>query len=510
METMAGLSHEDDSSVAADLQRKIFLLSTEVLDLALSSSESNADNLHNGDSSDRQRQQNQLSHWIPFVDNASLRYPTTSNDLYDNDGVCEEQSLQRLVWRILYWIKRIVLWLTRHYHADTAVLLLLPMITGVLIGIWFGRRLERGSQRKPRQSWTSLMCVGIPASLMLRVWELLESLFSSSQHYLKIDNNKNNSSESTDRSKDVVLQLSSPSMEAFATQREPQRPTLLYLLDAAADKTLETPSVHFPKTSEELISREESTRSDLNSDRDTLCESGIPESNLPRHIAFIMDGNRRYGRKVYGNRVAGHWDGSRKVLDVAKWCIAEKIPHATVYAFSTENWKRDPAEVASLMEIFAKYCEELRSESIQHNIRVRILSTDPSPIPFHVAAGLQRLQDDTENCTGLCLNVCLSYGSRSEMVQVCQSLVTECMEQKRDPSSIKEEDLTARLLTKDGPDPDILIRTSGEMRLSNYLLWQLAYAELFFLDKNWPELQKDDFLEVIRSYAFGRKRRFGK
>lgn len=269
-------------------------------------------------------------------------------------------------------------------------------------------------------------------------------------------------------------------------------------------------SVSFPKTQEELASRENHVRGDLTSDRDTLCESGIPQANLPRHIAFIMDGNRRYGRKQYGNTVAGHWDGSRKLLDVAKWCIAEKIPYATVYAFSTENWKRDPTEVASLMEIFAKYCEELRQESLARNIRVHILSTDTSPIPPHVAAGLKRLQDDTQCCTGLCLNVCLSYGSRSEMVQVCQELVADCIEQDRDPATIEELDVTERLLTKDSPDPDVLIRTSGEMRISNYLLWQLAYAELFFLNKNWPEFEKDDFLEVIRSYSIGRKRRFGK
>ena len=509
---MASLSQQDDTSMAADLPRKIFLLSTKVLDLVSpSSSESNADHHNNGSTGQQQQQQQQLlSYRIPFVDNASLRCPTMSDDLYDNNGVCEEQSLQRLMWRVLYWIKRIVLRLTHSYHADTAVLLLLPLVTGILVGIWFGRWLEKGNQRRPRRySWTSLALGWIPTSLVLRICQLWGSSFGT-QH---LKNNHENSNSSNQPRDCGVEKLSGPNADANAV-RESKRPTLLHLVDAAADKNLDnngpSPSTAFPKTQEQLVSREDSARCDLNSDRDTLCESGIPEANLPRHIAFIMDGNRRYGRKIYGNKVAGHWDGSRKVLDVAKWCIAEKVPHATVYAFSTENWKRDPAEVASLMEIFAKYCEELRAESLQRNIRVRILSTDPSPIPSHVAAGLQRLQDDTEHCTGLCLNVCLSYGSRSEMVQVCQSLVADCLEQKRDPSSIKEEDVAARLLTKDSPDPDILVRTSGEMRISNYLLWQLAYAELFFLDKNWPELQKDDFLQVIRSFASGRSRRFGK
>lgn len=459
----------------------------------------------------RQEEEEGSLFWLPFADNASLRCPTTTTtarqDHYGND-VCEEQSIQKLLWRVLYWIKRVVLRLTHSYHADTAVLLLLPLVTGILIGIYIARRMGKrtaGEHKRNKRNMTSILWGWCPTSLLLWICNLCGPTLGL--YPLGKDTAANKNTDNTNTARKIRIQNRND------VSRTDDGSSLLQLLKAADDNCTSKESKSsgsFPKTPEELVSREAHVRSDLTSDRDTLCESGIPESDLPRHIAFVMDGNRRYGRKTYGNTVAGHWDGSRKVLDVAKWCIAEKIPYATVYAFSTENWKRDPAEVASLMEIFAKYCEELRQESLERNIRVRILSTDKSPIPPHVAAGLKRLQDDTECCTGLCLNVCLSYGSRSEMVQVCRRLAAECMEQGRDPTTIQESDVAAHLLTKDSPDPDVLIRTSGEMRISNYLLWQLAYAELFFLDKNWPELEKDDFLDVIRSFSCGRKRRFGK
>lgn len=472
------------SMVDGGFRQKITMLSTEVLDLSSSAS---------GEGSDvRER-----SYWLPFVDNASLRCPT-SDDIYSNNGVCQEDSMQKLVWRLLYWIKRIVLRLARSYHADMAVLLLLPLVTGILIGFWIAKSNEKGRQISRSGPWAGFLLACCPAFVMRWIYE-----YWHGQSLVQILTEKDETLDVFSKGRDKNWNIS------IASQSNSQRPSLVHLLQTA-DGTTEAPMESFPQTQEQLSSRENLARGDLRSERDTKCESGIAEGDLPRHVAFIMDGNRRYGRKKYGNTVAGHWDGSRKVLDVAKWCIAEKIPFATVYAFSTENWKRDSVEVSSLMEIFAKYCEELRQESLERNIRVRILSTDPTPIPPHVAAGLQRLENDTATCTGLCLNVCLSYGSRSEMTLVCRKLVNDCLEENCDPSSIGENEITERLLTNGSPDPDILIRTSGEMRMSNYLLWQLAYAELFFLEKNWPELEKDDFLNVLRSFSLGRKRRFGK
>jgi undecaprenyl diphosphate synthase len=259
-----------------------------------------------------------------------------------------------------------------------------------------------------------------------------------------------------------------------------------------------------------MIQREENARQDLRSDRESVCESGVDADRVPKHVAIIMDGNRRYGKQVYGNATSGHWDGSRKVLQVAKWCIAENVRVLTVFAFSTENWRREPTEVASLMALFVKYCEELRVEAIRRNIRVRILSTDASKVPAHVKAGFDKLQSDTEHCEGgLDMNICLSYGSRGELVSACRELAKECVAGNRDADSISEEDVQGALLTRHTCDPDVLIRTSGEERISNFLLWQLAYTELFFLDKHWPEFEKDDLLKVIRTFASGRERRYG-
>jgi undecaprenyl diphosphate synthase len=267
----------------------------------------------------------------------------------------------------------------------------------------------------------------------------------------------------------------------------------------------------FPETRQELEEREDQVRTALRSDCESRCESGVDAQQVPRHVAVIMDGNRRYGQAVYGKATAGHWDGSRKVLEFAKWCMAEHVQVLTVYAFSTENWKRDPAEVATLMALFIQYCEELRVESLRKNIRVRVLSTETTLIPSAVKAGLYRLEEDTRHCVGgLQMNICLSYGSRGEIVNACRDLARDCVNKVFKVDQISEETFAQRLLTKHCGDVDVLIRTSGEIRISNYLLWQLAYAEMFFVSKNWPELEKSDLLEVIRSYANGRQRRFGK
>jgi len=285
-------------------------------------------------------------------------------------------------------------------------------------------------------------------------------------------------------------------------------------------------SLPYFQTEHVLERRESEAREDLRGDRDARCESGVDEADLPVHVAVVMDGNRRYGRARYGDdevggegnleaavaaAARGHWEGSRKLLEFAKWCIAEKIKVLTVFAFSTENWNRDQREVTALMDLFARYCVELREEAVSRNIRVRVLSTETSRIPPRVAEGLERLQADTARCDGgLTLNLCLSYGGRGDIVRACRQLVGDCEAGRLDADGIDERAFGRALLSHGCPDPDILIRTSGEIRLSNFLLWQLAYSELFFVDRHWPELKKDDLLRVIRSYAKTRRRRFGK
>jgi len=259
-----------------------------------------------------------------------------------------------------------------------------------------------------------------------------------------------------------------------------------------------------------LWTKENETRSHLKSNAGTQRESDVPSELVPRHIAVIMDGNRRYGKSKYGSVAKGHWDGSSKLVEFAKWCIAEQIAVLTVFAFSSENWKRDPAEIASLMQIFAKYCDELRVEAIERNIKIMVLSTDYEKIPRQVRIGVKRMVNETQHCDGMIMNICLSYGSRGEIVGATKSVIEDVLQERLDPKSIDEKTIEERLLTYNrGGDPDVLIRTSGEVRISNFLLWQLAYTEFFFIDKPWPAIEKNDLLDVIQSYAKSRNRRYG-
>lgn len=400
-----------------------------------------------------------------FHDESYYRY---HNHLDDNASgplcpveVCTDDSLPI---KVLRWIKLVIETLAKSYYGLPIVLVLLPLSVGLIIGWMLGR--QQGPRRPPASSgepWL-LRCL----SQLGAWWNFLN------------DNHEH----------DSVVASSQPTCRPLrvTTTKQPD----------------------FARSDQVLGEREECTRAELRSDCETTRESGVDLEEIPRHIAIVMDGNRRYGKKVYGSATSGHWDGSRKVLQVAKWCIAEEIKVLTVYAFSTENWRRDPAEVASLMALFAKYCEELRVEAMERNICVRVLSTQVAPIPAHVKAGLDRLEHDTRHGTGLQMNVCLSYGSRGEMVGACQRIAKEVVEGRQSLDEIDEQTIHEALLTHGCPDPDVLVRTSGEMRLSNFLLWQLAYTELFFLDINWPEFEKDNLLDVIRTYAHGRRRRFGK
>lgn len=223
-----------------------------------------------------------------------------------------------------------------------------------------------------------------------------------------------------------------------------------------------------------------------------------------------MDGNRRYGRSKYNNVARGHWDGSKTLVDFCKWCLAEGVQILTVYAFSTENWNRSKSEISALMSIFVKYCDELRIEAVKKGIRIQVLSTETDQIPKDVADGLKKMVEDTKNGDRLKLNICLSYGSRGEIVNACRGVIQDVQNGQITLNDVDENIIQQKLLTGTSTDPDLIIRTSGEYRLSNFLLWQAAYSEMFFLDKQWPELNKFDLLQVIRQYANDRKRRFGK
>lgn len=245
---------------------------------------------------------------------------------------------------------------------------------------------------------------------------------------------------------------------------------------------------------------------------DTPRESGCDFSRIPRHVAVIMDGNRRYGKRKYGKGSMGHFDGAQMALQAIEWMSTEGVKHLTLYAFSTENWNRDSSEIDTLMGLFLQFVEgDLRPVVFNRKVRVKHICTDKDHLPPKLYRAIQALCEETsvhpEN--SLTLNVCLSYGSRGEIAAACRGIASECVDGKLKPEAITEDTISQHLLTKHSADADVLIRTSGEERISNFLLWQLAYTEFFFLDKDWPELEKEDFLKVIRSFAQGRQRRFG-
>lgn len=222
-----------------------------------------------------------------------------------------------------------------------------------------------------------------------------------------------------------------------------------------------------------------------------------------------MDGNRRYGRKRFGDASRGHAEGARRLTEFVEWCIDAGVEILTVYAFSTENWKRSKEEVDYLMSLFQEHMEQIRRESMDRNVRLRIMASEPDRLPGHILETIKRMENDTMHNTKFTLNLCVSYGGRSEIVGVCRSIAADVACGALKESAISEQLLSERLLSSGLPDPDLLIRTSGEQRLSNFLLWQLAYTEIIFLSKPWPSITREDLSDCIVHYN-RRTRRYGK
>jgi len=238
---------------------------------------------------------------------------------------------------------------------------------------------------------------------------------------------------------------------------------------------------------------------------------GLAPKVIPAHIAVIMDGNRRYAAKTFkvGGAIRGHRAGGETLFDFIGWCMEYGVSTLTVYAFSTENWKRDAAEVYSLMRVFAEMCPRILRECLQRDIRVRVLSTDFKRLPADVQALLRQLEEQTKHLTAFNLNLCVSYGGRGEIVMAAQELARSAVRGEIAVEDIDEAALSKCIQTQGMPDPDFVLRTSGEYRLSNFLLWQVAYSEMIFVEKHWPEIKREDLLEVLHEFA-RRKRRFGK
>ncbi len=233
----------------------------------------------------------------------------------------------------------------------------------------------------------------------------------------------------------------------------------------------------------------------------------MPDAKIPRHVAVIMDGNGRWAREKGLPRVAGHKAGVSAVRESVKAAIHWGVPVLTLYAFSQENWKRPKEEVAVLMKLLNFFLdreiESLKKEGVSFRTIGRIEALPPETI-----ARVREAVRSTESNGRLILNIALNYGSRREILDAVQSVADDVREGRCESGAITEENFSSRLYTAGLPDPDLLIRTSGEMRLSNFLLWQLSYAEIYITKKYWPDFGRSDFDKAIREYG-KRERRFG-
>lgn len=231
-------------------------------------------------------------------------------------------------------------------------------------------------------------------------------------------------------------------------------------------------------------------------------------AGLPDHLAMIMDGNGRWARKRLFNRVRGHERGMEVVRTVVRTCRELEIPYLTLYAFSTENWARPQAEVSALMALLRKFLTGERADMMDNQIRLSAIG-EIDRLPAEVRRNLDETLTLTADNTGMVLNLALSYGSRAEIVQMARALARRAADGTLDPDAITTETVAGHLYTAGMPDPDLLIRTSGEMRISNFLLWQIAYAEIFITPTLWPDFTREELLDILDAFS-RRERRFGK
>lgn len=233
----------------------------------------------------------------------------------------------------------------------------------------------------------------------------------------------------------------------------------------------------------------------------------IADTNIPKHVAIILDGNGRWAKKNRKPRNFGHSEGSKNVERICKEAYNLGVEYITIYAFSTENWKRPKDEVKELMRLLKQYLKQSINESKKNNMRVRIIG-DLSVLSKDMQDSIVKLEEISRNNTGLNLQVAINYGSRDEIIRSIERLVIDIKDNIVSVDDINEKTFNNYLDTAGIPDPDLLIRTSGEKRLSNFLLWQLAYAEFYFTEVYWPDFNKGDLIKAIEYYN-SRDRRFG-
>ncbi|NLC63054.1 MAG: isoprenyl transferase [Thermoanaerobacterales bacterium] len=238
-----------------------------------------------------------------------------------------------------------------------------------------------------------------------------------------------------------------------------------------------------------------------------LNTSRLDKNKIPKHIAIIMDGNGRWAKKRGLPRIAGHWVGAEALRDIVEFCSEIGLEALSVFAFSTENWKRSEYEVSTIFNLLLYYFKKEVEELHKNNIRIKV-SGRWEELPDRIVNEIKKSIARTENNTGLILNIVLNYGARNEIIEACKHI---CRDFKN--GLIKEDDIDetmfgSYLYTRGLPDPDLLIRPSGELRVSNFLLWQIAYSELWFTDTYWPDFKPKDLLNALADYQ-SRERRFG-
>lgn len=228
---------------------------------------------------------------------------------------------------------------------------------------------------------------------------------------------------------------------------------------------------------------------------------------LPKHIAIIMDGNGRWAQVRHKPRIFGHIKGTRVAKKIITACSRKGIKNLTLYAFSTENWLRPKSEVIFLMDLLRRYLKKETENLVKENIRFSIIG-DISKVPDDVREAIAKAMQTTAKCTGLSLVFALSYGSRQEITEAVRTIVAKVAVGEIKPGDIDESIVNAALSTYPTPDPDLIIRTSGELRLSNFLMWQAAYSELYFTSTLWPDFTETDLNNALHDYQ-NRQRRFG-
>ncbi len=230
-------------------------------------------------------------------------------------------------------------------------------------------------------------------------------------------------------------------------------------------------------------------------------------TRLPRHIAIIMDGNGRWAKKRGLPRTAGHAAGAETFRTIATYCKDIGLDYLTVYAFSSENWKRPEEEVGAIMGLLKKYLLEAIGQMERDRVKMEFFG-DLSPLTPELRELCQRTREISRHYEGCQVNICLNYGGRDELVRAAQAFAQDCIDGRADPNHLNADQLSGYLYSRGVPDPELIIRTSGELRLSNFLLWQAAYSEFYITDVLWPDFSREELHRAIASYQ-SRDRRFG-